>query len=250
MGGASRNEKKRRQAAANQRLAAAGINVPPKRSNTPLLVVGIVVLVAVVAAGVVLYVRKSDSSAPVAATYTATVSGAVVTAGTGKASIDVYEDYLCPNCERFEQAYGNDIVTALNNGSLTVRFHNIAILDGNTKPSGYSTRAANAALCAAAAGIFPDYHEKLFAAQPNEMSAGLTDQQLVDFGTQLGAKGDFAGCVTGARNAAAVSAETRKAVSDPNLQTSGQFGTPTVAVNGKKIDINSSGWLKNVVAAG
>ena len=59
----------------------------------------------------------------------------------------------CPNCEIFEKSYGNEIVSALNEGKLTVRYHSIAILDSRTTPPGYSTRASNAALCAVPAGL-------------------------------------------------------------------------------------------------
>ena len=245
MGGASRGEHKRRQEAAAQRLAAAGIQVPQKRSNpAPLIVIAVVVL-AVLIGGVVLYLRRSGTET-VAPTYTATAADAVVTAGTGKAVIDVYEDFLCPNCEIFEKTYGNEIVSALNAGKLTVRYHSIAILDSRTTPPGYSTRASNAALCSVPAGIYPGYHQKLFANQPSEGSAGITDAQLVQFGTELGAKGDFAGCVTGAKNAAAVTAETNKAIADPALQTNGLFGTPTVVANGAMVDLNNTGWLKAI----
>jgi protein-disulfide isomerase len=249
MGGAARNERKRRQEAASQRLAAAGIQVPQRRNNTSLIIVVAVVVVAVLAGGVVLYLRNASTAATVTPAYGAAASGAIVTAGTGKPSIDVYEDFLCPNCEVFEKAYGNEIVSALNGGKLTVRFHSIAILDSRSNPTGYSTRAANAALCAVPAGIYPAYHQKLFASQPAEGSAGLTDDQLVEFGTQLSAKGDFAGCVKGAKNAAAVTAETQKAIADTALQTNGVFGTPTVIANGTQVNLNNTNWLKDILAA-
>ena len=89
-----------------------------------------------------------------------------------------------PACERFEKHYGNDIITALNNGQITVRFHTIAILDQPHHPARLLHPRANAALCAASAGIYPAYREKLFAEQPREGSSGLTNQQLVDFGTR------------------------------------------------------------------
>ncbi|MEN3265436.1 thioredoxin domain-containing protein [Pseudonocardia sp.] len=246
MGGASRSGKKRRQAEASRRLAAAGIRVPPKRNRTPLIVVAVVLVVAVIVGATVLLNQASSTN--VTPTYTATASGAVVTAGTGPVTIDTYEDFLCPQCERFEQRYGNDITDALNSGQITVRFHTIAILDPSTNPPGYSTRAANAALCAVPAGIYPTYREKLFAEQPAEGSAGLSNDQLIAFGTQLGATGDFAGCVNGATNVPAVTAETNAAAADPALQTGGQFGTPTVARNGAKVDLNNSNWLKDAIA--
>lgn len=253
MGGASRNDKKRRQDAASQRLAAAGIEVPVKATanRTPLIVVGVVVLVAVIIGAAVLYFRNSSSGTAAAPTYTASVSGAVVTVGTGKVVVDTYEDYLCPICNQFEKRYSAQIVDALNAGRITVRYHAIAILDPSSTPAGYATRAANAAVCSVAAGIYPVYHAKLYAEQPAEGSAGLTNEQLVTFGTQLGATGDFAGCVNGASFTKAVTAETQKAIADPALKNSdGKFGTPTLMIKGAAVDLNDSNWLKNAIAAG
>jgi hypothetical protein len=65
----------------------------------------------------------------------------------------------------------------------------------------------------------------------------------------LGAQGDFAGCVRSAPNAPAIAAETEAAASNPALQTNGRFGTPTVAINGTKIDLNNSSWLADAIAA-
>lgn len=246
MGGASRNEKKRRQEAAAQRLSAAGIRVPPKKTNrTPLIVVGAVVAVALVVGLVVLITRGLGGGEPVVPAYSATAAGAVVTAGSGPVVVDVYEDYLCPQCERFEERYGDEITTALNAGRITVRYHAVAILDGLTEPAGYSTRAADAALCSVPAGIFPAYNKALFDSQPAEGSAGLTDDELIALGT--GAQGDFAGCVRGTTNDAAITAETQAASADAALQTDGRFGTPTVTVNGAKVDLNDTSWLADAI---
>jgi protein-disulfide isomerase len=244
MGGASRNEKRRKQELAERRLAAAGIEAPRKRSRTP-VIVAVVIAVAVVVGGALLLVRSL--TATVEPTYTATADGAVITAGTGPKLIDIYEDYICPSCERFEVRYGNEITTALNEGKISVRFHTIAILDEQSNPAGYSTRAGNAALCAVPAGIFPRYHKKLFDDQPAEGSAGLSNDQLIALGTELGAQGDFAGCVQGNSHVDAMVKETEKATKDTALQTNDRFGTPTVAIDGKKIDLNDTSWLQNAL---
>jgi protein-disulfide isomerase len=245
MGGASRNEKRRKQEESERRLAAAGIRVPQKRNRTPAIVVAVVIAVAVVVGGALLVARALGNE--VEPTYTTTADGAVVTAGTGPVEIDVYEDYLCPSCERFETRYGNEITTALNENKITVRFHTIAILDELSDPAGYSTRAGNAALCSVPAGLFPRYHKKLFDEQPAEGSAGLSNDELVAFGTELGAPGDFAACVQGDTHVGAVAAETEKATADTALQTNGRFGTPTVAIGGKKIDLNDTSWLQKAL---
>ena len=247
MGGASRNEKRRKQTVSDRRLAAAGIRVPQKRNRAPVIVVAVVLVLAVVVGGALLVARVLNRD--VDPTYTAKADAAVVTAGTGPVVIDVYEDYLCPSCERFEKTYGNDVTTALNDGKITVRFHTIAILDAQSNPAGYSTRAGNAALCAVPAGIYPRYHKKLFDVQPAESSAGLSVDQLISLGTDLGAQGDFAGCVKGNTHLNEMAAETKKATADTALQNDkGQFGTPTVAIGGKKIDLNDTSWLQKAIA--
>jgi protein-disulfide isomerase len=241
MGGASRSEKRRKQEEAEKRLAAAGINAPQKR-NPATTIVAAVLAVAVLVGLTVWWISSFGRVEP---TYTATASGAVVTAGNGPVVVDVYSDYLCPSCERFEERYGNELTTALNEGRITVRFHNVAILDRLTEPPGYSTRAANAALCSVPAGIFPRYHHALFDEQPAEGSAGLTDDELIALGTELGAQGDFAECVRGGTHTEAVAAETEKATNDPALQTQGRFGTPTVTVDGQRADLNNTSWLQD-----
>ncbi len=244
MGGASRTEKRRKQEAADQRLAAAGIRVPQKRNRAPVIVAAVIAVAVFVGGG---FLAARLLGGEVEPTYTATAEGAVVTAGTGPVVVDVYEDYLCPACERFETRYGNEVTTALNDGKITARFHTIAILDVQSNPAGYSTRAGNAALCAVSAGIFPRYHKKLFDDQPAEGSAGLNDDQLIAFGTELGAQGDFAACVQGNTHVDAVAKETEKARTDTALQTNGRFGTPTVAIDGKKIDLNDTSWLQKAL---
>lgn len=252
MGGAARNEKRRRQEEAEARLRAAGITPPARKqtNRTPLVVVGVVAALALAAVAGFLLTRE-DAPA-VVASYPVAVSGAVVTAGQPGApvAVDVYEDYLCPQCERFENRYGDELTTALNEGEVSVRFHHVAILDTLTEPPGYSTRAANAALCVAGAApsAWPAFHDRLFAEQPAEGGAGLTDEQLLAFATEAGAPPSVAECLAAGQNAEAVAAETRAAAGDPAVQTAeGRFGTPTVLLGGSRVDLNDTSWLADAI---
>jgi protein-disulfide isomerase len=252
VGGASRNEKKRRQEVANQRPAAAGVT-PPKQAGgrIPLLVVAGVVAVAVVVGLVALLTRGSGE--PIAADYPVSASGAVVTAGqdTAPVTVDIWSDFICPACERFEERYGDELTEALNTGQITVRYHEIGLLDEFSEPPGYSTRAANAALCAVPAGLYPAYRDRLFADQPAEGGPGLSDDELVAIGAELGAPASFGECVRSGMNTAAVTAETRATIDDPALRNEdGNVGTPTVAVGGERVDIGDSSWLSDLIAAG
>ena len=84
---------------------------------------------------------------------------------------------------------------------------------------------------------------------PRQGAASVVCADDFEFGTQLGAKGDFAGCVKGAKNAAAVTAETQKAIADPTAQTNGVFGTPTVIANGAQVNLNNTNWLNDILAS-
>jgi protein-disulfide isomerase len=247
--GAARNERRRRQEAAAGKPSVGRIPGSGKDKRVKVGVVVAVVLVVVFAVGYVVLSKPWASSTPAAASYPVTADGVVVTAGQANApvTIDVYEDYLCPFCERFETRSGGDLTSALNQGKVKVNYHALNILDARTAPPGYSTLAANAALCAVPAGIWPAFHQRLFAEQPAEGSAGLTAAQLTKIGTDLGAGPAFGTCVAANGNAAAISSATNAAATNPALQTDGQFGTPTVAVGGKKIDVSSSNWLSQVL---
>jgi protein-disulfide isomerase len=256
VGGAERRERERRQAATEARLQAAR-KATGKASrggilgNTPALAIVAVVVVAAIIVGVVIAVnRNSAANAPVAANYPVSRADTVIVAGQPSApkTVSVYEDYLCPYCERLEQRYGDQMTTALNAGQIKVEYHALGFLDASSSPAGYSTRAANAALCAADANIWPAYHAALYAAQPAEGGPGLSDEELIQKGTDLGAPNTFGQCVTGNGNAAAIASATNTAVANPALQSNGRFGTPTVIVNGSKVDLNDTNWLTEAIA--
>lgn len=243
-----RSERDRRQAA-QARLQAAGIQ-PPKASGGAgrgLAIAG-VVLVAALATGV--YVAWQNYVAGTEPAYAVARAGVVVTAGDPAApvTVDIYEDYLCPACKQFEQVYGDEVTTALNDGQAKVNYHHISILDDRSNPPGYSSRAGNAALCAADAAIFPAYHDRLYGDQPGQGAAGRTVEELTALGTELGATGDFGGCVGRQADTQAIADATGAAAGNPAVAPGGRFGTPTVLVNGAKIDINDSGWLSNAIS--
>lgn len=246
-----RDEDRRRQDSA-ARLRAAGITPPPVQTRKPSpLVYVAAVLGLFVIVGLVAYLLNQGSGTSATATYKVAAAKGVVTLGDTSApvKVDIYEDYLCPACKVLSERDHDALTEALNGGEIVVRFHPIAILNDESTPQGYSSRAANAALCAVDAGIFPAYHDRLFADQPAVGGAGLTDAQLTAFGTDLGAGSAFSSCVTKGSHAKEIEAETNRAASDPAL-TAGGFGTPTVAVGGKKEPFSDSDWLDDAIAAG
>jgi protein-disulfide isomerase len=225
-------------------------------------VVVVLVLAAFVVGGVVLAGKKQDTDVQTATipAVTAGVAGVpvaleeqtgtvVVGKDDAKATIDVYEDFLCPICGTFEKQNGPAIEQGLTSGKLKVRYHVVNLLDSKSTPPGYSLLSANAGLSVAknSPTKFLDFHDSLFGAQPSEGGAGYTADQLVALGKELGVGGSYEQDVRGGTYDATVKAAFQKAGSDPALQRtqSGQsyFGTPTVASGGKIVDTSDPGWL-------
>ncbi|MFB9234057.1 DsbA family protein [Plantactinospora siamensis] len=175
------------------------------------------------------------------ATPPGTVAGGTAVAlGSGPVTIDIYEDFQCPVCRQFEQQSGDTIDQLVAQNKVKVQYHPIAILD-RFSTTNYSTRSAAAAGCTTQTGKFRDYAKALFAQQPAEGSAGLTNDQLVDIGNQAGISGgDFAACVKDQRYKGWTQTSTDTATKN------GVNGTPTVLVNGQKVDTPTP---ENITAA-
>ncbi len=163
-------------------------------------------------------------------------------------TIDVYEDFLCPACGQFEKLYHQRLAQAAADGTARVVYHPVAILDRFSVPPGYSTLAAGATFCAAGAGIFPRFPNSLFAAQPTAGGPGWTSAQLQQLGRALGAGAGFARCVqAGAEQRVAAATESARRYLT-GLASDGQFGTPSVVVNGALVDLSASQWLDQALS--
>jgi protein-disulfide isomerase len=95
--------------------------------------------------------------------------------------------------------------------------------------------------CATEPGLFQAYLQLLFAHQPPENSAGLTDERLIELGHQAGAGPDFATCVRDARYPSWTAHLTDAA------SAAGIHGTPTILVAGQRI-ANTDAALRHAVA--
>lgn len=261
VGGAERAERKRKQRAARAVGASpvAAARADQGVSRGAVAGVAVVVLLALVV-GLGAWLQTHSESGdlpptiPVAAagpTYeVAALDDAVVIGKPGApVTIDVYEDFLCPACEQFEKLYGDQLEQAAALGQAKVIYHPVAILDAFSEPAGYSSLAAAGAFCASEAGVFPRFHESLFAAQPREGGPGWSSPQLQQLGRDLGAGDGFARCIQdgAAQRVTAATEQAREYLS--RLRPDGRLGTPTVLVNGAVADTGDPGWLDEALGA-
>lgn len=213
----------------------------------------VVVLIAAIGIGV------QAGRAKIAGTLTATnasVNNGVVYGKAAAATVDVYEDFQCPHCLDFEQQTQTYLDAAVVANKAQVRFHPLAFLDSSSNGNRYSTRAANAALCASDVSVdeFVKYHNVLFGkdtkgqqVQPSEGSGGRTDGNFILYASQAGLNpaqiSTFTTCLTNEAHKALVEAITEQASKD------GITGTPTVKVNGTTLKKNDLASLQAAIAA-
>lgn len=158
---------------------------------------------------------------------------------TGAIAIQIWVDYQCPICKAFEDANSEQISTLVTQGVATLEIHPIAILDRASLGSRYSSRAANSAACVAnfSPNSYYDYNAALYANQPAESTTGLTDDELIKITRDVGVSSasDIASCIKDETFKSWAAAATERAVSDTALlNEQGNFGTPTILVDGKR----------------
>jgi protein-disulfide isomerase len=159
-------------------------------------------------------------------------------------TLDLYEDFQCPVCARFEEIFGLQIVDLVKANQVKLVAHPLSFLDDNLRNDS-SNRAANAASCAADVDKFLQYHAAVFQGQPKEEGAGYTDAQLRTFAVQAGIAGPA--MTTWDQCYAAKSHNQWVESVQTQSEKDGVNGTPTVKLNGTAVDL--SGLTRDKLAA-
>ena len=176
------------------------------------------------------------------------------TSGDDAVKVQVYLDYMCPNCGQFEELNGPELDELRAAGDITLVVHPVSILDGVSMGTEFSTRAA--AAFAYVAENDPEhalaFNVALFANQPAEGTEGLSDEQIESIAVDAGVSADVASGMADQPYKQFVAALTQVAYGDPSVTNpDGGFGTPTVVINGERFNGNWSepGALSSAIAA-
>lgn len=264
MGGAERTARKQRQqkqkSAANAVASARG----KRDTRITIAIVSVVAVVAIVVIGGMIWTAnsKNETDGEAIAAVESDFGdqperrdGMVAVTGAEDASttIDVYADFLCPACGAFEEQYGSQINSMVEQGQLQVRTHMVPMLTEQSSPPGYSLDAANAALLAADEGEFTAFHDSLFASQPGEGKRAYDKDQLIELGRDLGITSEsFADGIEDGKYDDQLEEEMDRVSQDESLhkESGGQtgFATPTVVADGSIVDFTDPQWLDRLVA--
>ncbi|QDZ14772.1 DsbA family protein [Humibacter ginsenosidimutans] len=155
-------------------------------------------------------------------------------------TIVTYVDYLCPYCGEFERTNADQIGKLVDSGAATIEIHPIPLLASHSNGTKYSLRADNAAACVANydPNSFWAFNRELFDHQPQENTAGLTDQQIKQLVKDAGVKtyDSVSKCIDDGRyeSWAQTALDRTLAGPIPNSTVKQLKGTPLVLVNGKQ----------------
>ena len=202
-----------------------------KDNFTRNLVIAVVVGVVLIMLVPTLLSKQTDTSAAIPASVSAEDGYGIVFNKelTDAPFIEIYEDFQCPACARFESISGEYIEEIITTKKAKVAFHTLSFLGGE------SQIAANAAACSADEGKFLQLHKTLFANQPSENSGAWTPSYFSTLGLGLGISSpEYDKCVSGNKYLGWV-----KNVAEEGAKRNIN-STPTVLINGKEIDRNKA----------
>jgi protein-disulfide isomerase len=244
----SESGKNRRDRAAAAREEA---NAGERRRERMVRIIGAVTVVVVVFGiiGVALIARNSsdtsaaaipsaDPNAPLPATVLAADDERAFgvpypgAAAPDAPVLEIWEDFQCPACGAVEQANGAGIESLADAGKVQLIWRPTTFLDRNLGNDA-SARATAAWGCAIDAGKAKEYHNVVFANQPEQEGTGYTDEQLLAFAGDAGITGadldTFTQCVADSTYLGWAANSTDV------FYTSSIPGTPLAKINGVEI---------------
>lgn len=214
--------------------------------NLMFVVVGLVAI-GIVAVAVLARVSKDDSPAETPGVdSTATLPTGVYPADHPQAFgvaygsnpkapvLEVWEDFQCPGCGLLERTRGKNLQAMADNGDVLLVWRPTTFLDAKLGNDS-SSRALAAWGCAIDEGKTKEFHDIVYANQPQTEGDGWTDEQLISFGEQAGAGATFKSCVTAKK----YSGWAANALA--TFQAAGLQGTPTLRAGGVDIPRQSYG---------
>jgi protein-disulfide isomerase len=213
-----------------------------KRVRALMITLSAIAVIIVVVVGVAVFQSKKNQPSGYAgalAPLSRQADGSVVMAKAGVTGpvLEVFEDFQCPACKTFEESNGDTVKRLAAEGKVKVIYRPFRLFPTEPMRSN-SQRAANAAECAPADKWMP-YHDAVYKNQPLESQPGFSNKDLIKWAKDVGISGPaFEKCVNGGEKNSLVDQATSYAT------TAGVEGTPTLSLNGKKLD-NGSTYTKS-----
>lgn len=247
----SRSAQERREAQREALRQQRQSELRRQRTVRTVVIAAIVVVALVIASalGVLIY-RSMQPEGPVAVPQGMSEDQTYLTfgapEGSGKPVLEVQLDFMCPICGQFEEINGEDVQKMVDDEEVTLHLVPRRLLDSASTTGDYSTRTA-----AAMVAVYEEdpakamtFMQLLFANQPAENTAGLTDDQIWSYAEEAGAS---------AAVKEKIDAKTYRPwireVAEPYAKSKAE-GTPYVEIDGTQFqDWITPGALREAVLA-
>lgn len=147
--------------------------------------------------------------------------------------VSVYFDFMCPFCAQFETLVGPTLDGLATSGEILLDSHPVSILDRYSQGTDFSTRSAAAAFAVGqeAPEQYSAFVEAMMGQQPAENTSGLSDAEIATIATGAGVPADVVAGLADGSYTSWVGKAT-----DLASQDLGSLATPTVMINGVKLD--------------
>lgn len=160
---------------------------------------------------------------------------------TAKVTLDVWEDFQCPNCARYTETIEPQIISQfVSTGQLKLTFHDYLVVG---LPE--SLDAASAARCANGQGKFWEYHAWLFANQNGENAGWFSAAHLAGIASKITGLdlAKWQACYNSGSEKAAIEGSTAAG------SAIGLTGTPTLSISGKILTFTTANDLMPQIQA-
>ena len=172
----------------------------------------------------------TELSVPSPLTAGAPPEGDGIAVGDGPIRVDLYIDFLCPFCQRFELSAADTLTALISEHRATVVYHPMNFLD-EASTTRYSTRASAASGCASDGGRVVEVTPPRVVRHPPEGGAGLSDSEIAEIAVSAGVdQAAFSSCAGEGRYHEWPTFVTSRAAQ------AGVEGTPTVLVQGADVE--------------
>ncbi|MGN6607670.1 MAG: MauE/DoxX family redox-associated membrane protein [Jatrophihabitans sp.] len=198
---------------------------------------------------------RAKISGAVSTLFAAPTNG-IVSGTKAAATVDLFEDYASPQARAFNQAVASTLAADVKANTAQVRYHPVAFLDADSKGDRWSSRAANAAICATDVSVdkFVALNNLFFGSaggkqvQPPVGSSGPSLSDIAGYGTTIGLTkaqvATFRTCVRDEQHLGVVEAITQRA------SQRGYTAGLTVLVNGRSVAASLSAVKAAIAEAG
>jgi protein-disulfide isomerase len=181
--------------------------------------------------------------APASFTPTQLAKGNALGSADASVTVEVWADYQCPYCARFSAEVEPQIIsTYVSTGRVRLVFRDLAFLGDESRWAAVASRLAEQQ------GMFWPFHDYLFANQLGENVGSFSVERLEEIGGRIGL--DRSAFEAGLQLDAArdLFAEIQ-AESQADATALGITATPTVVVDGTKLDGNDWDTIRAAIEA-